>query len=107
MIKVTLSYPRVEGLDFDYDYYVHRHAPFAIAEFMKFGLIRAELDIAERQVRADAPDVYAVTTHYWPSFEHAERAFASEEIQRVREDAHHYYAAPATVRFFTLIEPDA
>jgi uncharacterized protein (TIGR02118 family) len=107
MIKVTLSYPRTDDLDFDVDYYLEKHAPYAIGEFTKFGLIRAELDIAKRQVRAEHPDVYAVTTQYWPSFEHAEKAFASEEIQRVREDAHHYYAAPAVVRFFEITEPGA
>lgn len=107
MIKVTLSYPRADGLDFDYEYYVNQHAPYAIGVFKKLGMIRAELDIVERQVRADVPDVYAVTTQYWPSFEAAQDAFASEEVQQVREDAHHYYAAPATVRFCTLIQPDS
>jgi uncharacterized protein (TIGR02118 family) len=107
MIKVTLSYPRVAELDFDYDYYVHKHSPYAIGEFKKFGMIRAELDLCERQVRAEVPDLYAVTTQYWQSTEDAENAFASEEVARVREDAHHYYAAPATVRFFTLIDPES
>lgn len=105
MIKVTLSYPRAEGLDFDTDYYVNRHAPYAIREFRKFGLIRAELGLCERQVRADVPDVFAMTTQYWPTVEDAQRAFASEEIAQVRADAHHFYAAPAVVRFFTLIQP--
>lgn len=106
MIKVALSYPRVDGLDFDADYYLNRHAPFATEVFTRLGMMRAELNLAERQVRADQPDVYAVTTQYWPSLEVAEAAFAAEDVQRVREDAHHFYAAPATVRFYRFIEPE-
>ena len=29
MYRVTLMYPKTEGEDFDYDYYVEKHMPFA------------------------------------------------------------------------------
>lgn len=108
MIKVTLSYPRVGGATFDYDYYVNVHLPFASATFTELGMLYTELDLVERQVRADEPDLFAVTNQYWNSISEAESAFSSPRIEEVRADAHNFYSGgPPTVRFSSVVSPEA
>lgn len=102
MIKVTLSYPRGPGATFDEEYYLNVHAPFARKTFEQFGMVRSELEIVTRQVRADEPDVFAVTSQYWNSVDDAERAFASDEVAAVRADAHEFYSGVPTIRFSTV-----
>jgi uncharacterized protein (TIGR02118 family) len=99
MIKVTLSYPREPGATFDEGYYLSVHAPFSRQTFEQFGMVRSELELVIRQVRADVPDVFAVTSQYWHSVEDAERAFGSDEVAAVRADAHKFYSGVPTVRF--------
>lgn len=102
MIRVTLSYPRVEDATFDEDYYVHQHASYAAGVFTALGMIRAEADVVLAQVRADVPDVFAVTTQYWNDLDEARAAFRHPSVDDVRADAHHFYNGTPTVRFSTI-----
>lgn len=102
MIRVTLSYPRAEGSTFDEDYYLHRHASYAAGVFTQLGMIRAEADVVLAQVRAEVPDLFAVTSQYWNSLDEARAAFRHPSVDDVRADAHHFYNGTPTVRFSTI-----
>ena len=44
MIRVTVSYPRTEGLAFDHDYYQTRHRALIESTMTPHGLVRIEMD---------------------------------------------------------------
>lgn len=100
-----MTYARTAGSSFDTDYYLTHHAPLAAETFTRLGMIKAEVEIVTAQVRAEVPDVYAVTNQYWPSLEIAQRAFADPVVDQVRADTHHFFGGHPTVRFAELHVP--
>ena len=100
MIKVTLTYPRRDGANFDRDYYLNQHVPLAAKTFGALGVRRIEVDVVTDQLRAELPDVFAVTNQYWDSPEQARAAFAHPSVEKVRLDSHGFYdAGPPTIRY--------
>ena len=94
MIRVSVLYPRKEGVHFDHDYYVRRHIPFVRETLEPFGMVRAEVDkgIASGP---DEPPLFVAAAHLiFESLDQFQKAFASVGDQLMADIPNYTHIEP-------------